>query len=86
MKGDKAKLEERAEGRRELNTPIRIDATICRPRSQSAKMLNEVDPTKTRPYLGQDFYKIRDECFKSGKLFEDPYFRCESSSTQIKHM
>ena len=35
---------------------------------------------KPRQYLNQDFYKLREECYKSKRLFEDPEFPAKDCS------
>jgi hypothetical protein len=42
--------------------------------------LTEHTNPKLIPYLDQDYYAIKKECLKSGKLFEDPLFPAIESS------
>lgn len=35
---------------------------------------------KVIPFKNQDYEKLKKECLKSGKLFEDPLFPCVNSS------
>lgn len=37
-------------------------------------------------FLGQDYTSLRDQCLRSGRLFEDNLFPCEATSLGFKEL